>query len=171
MTSHPEREADELTELTALREHLLGLVEELFLTPLEILGTAPTATRALREWAAVDSSAWAGQLLGPDAWLARQTATRLTSALRGSDGEFNPPTAWWGTPLGRVVARTLGHPGTEAISYAVAGAMLGVTRQAVHDLVVRGKLERSVDGGVVVASVQARLVSRRSRTATSSPAN
>jgi len=38
----------------------------------------------------------------------------------------------------------------------VAGAMLGVTRQGVHDLVTRGKLARHPDGGVTVDSVRAR---------------
>jgi hypothetical protein len=44
----------------------------------------------------------------------------------------------------------------------VAGAMLGVTRQGVHDLVSRGKLDRHPDGGVTTDSVRAR---RNRRTA------
>jgi hypothetical protein len=35
--------------------------------------------------------------------------------------------------------------------------MLGVTRQAVHDLIQRGKLDRHPDGGVRVSSVRSRL--------------
>jgi len=46
------------------------------------------------------------------------------------------------------------------VSYAVAGAMLGVTRQGVHDLVTRGKLARHPSGGVLTASVRDRLVQR-----------
>lgn len=53
--------------------------------------------------------------------------------------------------------RRAGHPSAQAVSYSVAGAMLGVTRQGVHDLVTRGKLARHPDGGVTVDSVRARL--------------
>jgi hypothetical protein len=52
----------------------------------------------------------------------------------------------------------VGHPGADAVSYATAGAMLGITRQGVHDLVQRGKLLRHPDGGVVPASVRARFI-------------
>jgi hypothetical protein len=55
------------------------------------------------------------------------------------------------------VLRRAGHPSAQAVSYSVAGAMLGVTRQGVHDLVTRGKLARHPDGGVTVDSVRARL--------------
>ncbi|HMH94663.1 MAG TPA: hypothetical protein VK586_26710 [Streptosporangiaceae bacterium] len=46
------------------------------------------------------------------------------------------------------------------MSYAVAGAMLGVTRQGVHDLVTRGKLARHPGGRVLTAGVRDRIVQR-----------
>ncbi|MDA3645146.1 hypothetical protein LZ318_27165 [Saccharopolyspora indica] len=63
----------------------------------------------------------------------------------------------WRTPFGRVVARRLGHPCTDHVSFATAGAILGITRQGVHDLVNRGKLDRHPDGGVHTASIRARI--------------
>jgi hypothetical protein len=60
-------------------------------------------------------------------------------------------------PLGQVVLCRAGHPSAQAVSYSVAGAMFGMTRQGVHDLVTRGKLARHPDGGVTVDSVRARL--------------
>ena len=38
-----------------------------------------------------------------------------------------------------------------------AGAMLGISRQGVHDLVRRGRLPRHPDGGVPSAAVRDRL--------------
>jgi len=40
--------------------------------------------------------------------------------------------------------------------------MLGLTREGVHDLVVRGKLDRHPDGGVNVDSVRVRLTQKGS---------
>ena len=48
----------------------------------------------------------------------------------------------------------------ESVSYATAGAMLGITRQGVHDLVRRGRLPRHPDGGVPSAAVRDRLRDR-----------
>ncbi|MFC7589406.1 hypothetical protein ACFQYP_41285 [Nonomuraea antimicrobica] len=100
---------------------------------------------------------WAAQLLGPDDRLAVHMAARLVAALFPGDGPFDPPDEWWGTAFGRAVARRAGHPGKEAVPFATAGAMLGITRQGVHDLVKRAKLDRHQDGGVTTASVHARL--------------
>jgi hypothetical protein len=95
-------------------------------------------------------------LLGDDDQAAASTAIRLVAALYPGDTPFDPPPEWWRTPLGQVVLRRVGHPSAQAVSYSVAGAMLGVTRQGVHDLVTRGKLARHPDGGVTVDSVRAR---------------
>ena len=64
---------------------------------------------------------------------------------------------WWRTPLGQSLAVRVGHPTAEAVTYPVAGAMLGITRQGVHDLVTRGKLARHPTGGVLTTSVRDRL--------------
>lgn len=79
------------------------------------------------------------------------------SALYPGDEPFDPPAGWWGTPLGRAVAQRAGHPAAAAVPVSVAAAMLGITRQGVHDLVRRRKLDRDPDGAITTASIQARL--------------
>ena len=79
------------------------------------------------------------------------------STLYPGDRVFDPPLDWWRTPLGRVVATRVGHPAAESVTLATAGAMLGITRQGVHDLVRRGKLPRHPDGGVPSAAIRDRL--------------
>jgi hypothetical protein len=139
---------------------LVGLVENRLLDPLEILLESHTELTRVRARVAERAEAWAMALLGEDDMLAQRTAIRLVVALYPSDGPFNPPAQWWQTPLGRVTARRAGHPGAEAVSYPVAGAMLGISRQGVHDLVTRGKLQRSASGGVTTSSVRGRLIER-----------
>jgi hypothetical protein len=142
-------------ELAAQLQSLMG---GRLLDPLEILLEAELAP--LRARLREQAGRLAEQLLGDDDRVAQRTAIRLVSCLYPSDGPFDPPARWWQTPLGLAVARRAGHPGAEAVSYAVAGAMLGVTRQGVHDLVTRGKLARHDDGGVTTASVQDRINQR-----------
>jgi hypothetical protein len=146
------------SEHVELRDDLVRLVTSRLLDPLEIL--LDTEVAALRERVRQDAEMWAAQLLGADDDLARHLAVRLVAALYPGDTAFDPPESWWATPLGRVTARRVGHPAREHVSYAVAGAMLGITRQGVHDLVNRDKLRRHPDGGVSVASVRARLEQR-----------
>ena len=138
----------------ALAAQLVQLVVSRLLDPLEIL---LEAGNELREEVVARATDWADQLLGPDDELAVHAAIRLVSVLYTSDGPFDPPAEWWRTPLGRVVARRVGHPAADAVSYSVAGAMLGITRQGVHDLIRRHKLDRHPNGGVTTASVRARL--------------
>jgi hypothetical protein len=99
---------------------------------------------------------WASVMLGDDDQAAVLMIVRVISSLYPGDEPFAPPAEWWRTPLGQVVVRRIGHPSAQAVSYSVAGAMLGITRQGVHDLVARGKLERHPEGGVTVESVRAR---------------
>lgn len=149
----------------ALVEQLTGLAERRLLDPLEILTQDPEVVRPLRERVRADAEMWAAQLLGADDRLARHTGARLISAFYPGDAPFEMPASWWRTPLGRAVARRMGHPSADTVSYPVAAAMLGITRQGVHDLVRRGKLDRAAaagarSGGVTTASVRARLLSR-----------
>ncbi|MEU5978524.1 hypothetical protein [Streptomyces sp. NPDC047315] len=77
-------------------------------------------------------------------------------------GEAQVPDKWWATPLGRVVAMSIGHPDAENVSYSVAGAMLGgISKQRIGALVDEGKLDRHPDGGVTVVSIQQRLEGSR----------
>ncbi|HEY7486002.1 MAG TPA: hypothetical protein VH912_16170 [Streptosporangiaceae bacterium] len=103
---------------------------------------------------------WADRMLDGDDRVATQTIIRLVSTLYPGDTPFDPPPGWWRTPLGQVTVRRVGHPSARTVSYSVAGAMLGITRQGVHDLVTRGKLARHPDGGVKPESVRARLNQR-----------
>ncbi|MFC3895066.1 hypothetical protein ACFOWZ_26595 [Lentzea rhizosphaerae] len=148
------------SEHVDLRDDLIRLVTSRLLDPLEIL--LPQADLVgLRSSVEADAEMWAAQLLGPDDAMAKQVVIRLMAVLYPGDAPFDPPDGWWATPLGRVTARRAGHPSKECVSFGVAGAMLGITRQGVHDLVSRHKLARHPDGGVTVASIRARLDSRR----------
>jgi hypothetical protein len=106
----------------------------------------------------VDSyaSMWASYLLGDDDKLAAQTVIDLVNVLFPDDRE--PPRQWWRTPLGRAVARSVGHPNAETVSYSVAGAILRCTKQMVAKHVVAGRLERGPGGGVTAESVRSLLV-------------
>jgi hypothetical protein len=53
------------------------------------------------------------------------------------------------------VARSVGHPSAEVVSYSVAGAMLGCTKQYIGKLVKTGRLVAGPSGGVTAESVRA----------------
>lgn len=136
---------------------LLRVLETRILDPLEILLTSDEPLRPIRARLRVEAEVWAAQLLGADRELATLTAARLIGVLFPGDAPFDPPTSWWRTALGRAVARTTGHPAAAAVSYSTAGAILGITRQGVHDLVKRGKLDKDSNGGVTTSSIRDRL--------------
>ncbi|MGW0431022.1 hypothetical protein ACWDV4_00525 [Micromonospora sp. NPDC003197] len=141
-----------------LTEHLIRLVDIRLLDPVEILLDGDDTVDALRTVVGNRAKTWVARILDSDDQEATMAIVRLMSTLYPGDGPFQPPADWWTTPLGRVVAWRVGHPTAESVPYAVAGAMLGITRQGVHDLVNRGKLARHPDGGVVSASVRDRLI-------------
>ena len=141
-----------------LTRQLVGIIERRLLDPLEILVDSDLA--GLRRKAEAAAESFAARLLGPDDRDATWAAATLIGALYPDDTAFDPPADWWRTPLGRAVLRRVGHPSATAVPYALAGAMLGITRQGVHDLVVRGKLSRDPDGGVTVSSVRERELGR-----------
>jgi hypothetical protein len=97
---------------------------------------------------------WAATLLGDDDKLAAQTVVDLMAVLWPN---CDPTTDWWRTPLGRAVARSVGHPTADAVSYSIAGAMLGCSKQYVGKLVQAGRLNRGPNGGVTSRSVRAAL--------------
>lgn len=144
-------------EHVALAADLVRLVEHRLLDPLEIVTDSRESVDPLRLSVRADAEMWAAQLLGSDAALANGTGSRLLAALFGEDDDFSPPDGWWRTPFGRVIARRLGYPGRDGLSGAEAASLLGITRQGVHDLLNRGKLDRTSQGQVSVASVRARL--------------
>jgi hypothetical protein len=144
-------------EHVELAGELVRLMETRIVDPLEILFESDDQVRPIRKRLRIEAEVWAAQLLGPDDKLAVRTAARLIAAVFPGDEPFDPPQAWWRSAFGQAVARRAGHPGAAAVPYVTAAAMLGITRQGVHDLVKRAKLERHPDGGVTTESVRARL--------------
>jgi hypothetical protein len=138
------------------------LVDVRLLDPLEILLEGGEEVESVRTLVLLRAETWAAEMLGGDDRAAMQMIVRVISSVYPEDAPFEPPAEWWRTPLGQVVLRRIGHPSARAVSYSVAGAMLGITRQGVHDLVARHKLERHLEGGVTVESVRARASRGRS---------
>lgn len=100
------------------------------------------------------SAGLAAQLTSGDDRIAAETVIDLAAA---GIIPAEPGGAWWATPLGRAVASSVGHPSATHVSYSVAGAMLGVTRGRVGQLIAGHKLDRHPDGGVSVDSIRRRI--------------
>lgn len=141
---------------TKLIDQLVHIIDVRLLDPLEILLEGDQAVESVRTAVRQRAKTWASVMLGDDDQAAVLMIVRVISSIYPGDEPFAPPAEWWGTPLGRVTVRRVGHPAAQAVSYSVAGAMLGITRQGVHDLVTRRKLDRHPEGGVTVESVRAR---------------
>ena len=146
-----------------LAEQLTRLVTARLLDPLTILLQEDDALAGPRAEVERNAAGWAATLLGPDPHAARMLAVRFLAVLYPGDEPLEPGRQWWATPLGRVVARRLGHPSKRRVPFETAGAMLGITRQGVGDLVARGKLRRHPDGGVDVASICRRIADSTDR--------
>lgn len=143
-----------------LVEQIARLLDVRLLDPLEVLLEGDDAVDAVRRLVRLRARRWAGTMRSGSDTDAVMTAARLIATLYPGDRAFDPPADWWATPLGQVVAYRAGHPWAESVSYATAGAMLGITRQGVHDLVRRGRLPRHPDGGVPSSAIRDRLRSR-----------
>lgn len=149
--------------LAQLTRQLVGVVGTRLLDPLEIVLESAEAVDGVRGRCETAARGWARRLLGDDDTDAALAVSTILVGLypeQSGVAGFNPPDDWWRTPLGRTVVARVGHPDRIRVPYALAGAMLGMTRQGVHDLVRRGKLARHPDGGVTVASVRERVRSR-----------
>ncbi|MEV4121698.1 hypothetical protein [Micromonospora sp. NPDC049645] len=146
-----------------LTEHLIRLIDIRLLDPLEILVDGHDLIDPLRALIRERAQSWASTIISGDDRAAVSVVMRAIATLYPGDGPFDPPIDWWRSPFGRAVARRVGHPTAESVSYAVAGAMLGITRQGVHDLVSRDKLARHPEGGVRSASVRDRLLKQGTR--------
>ena len=146
-----------MTRRDALVEQIVRLLNIRLLDPLELLLDGDEVVDAMRQLVRLRAGRWADALCYGDDGTAVGIAARLISTLYPGDRAFDPPADWWRTPLGRTTARRVGHPAAESVSYATAGAMLGISRQGVHDLVRRGRLPRHPDGGVPSLAVRDRL--------------
>lgn len=144
-----------------LRDDLVRVFGQRLIDPIATLLPDDPEISRLRHRLQIEAEVWAAQLLGRDDALAERVARQLVAALHPAGEPFEPPESWWRTPFGRAVARRVGHPSTTHVSFSVAGAMLGISRQGVHDLVTRGKLDRHPDGGVSTDSIRDRLAGRR----------
>jgi pimeloyl-ACP methyl ester carboxylesterase len=140
-----------------LVDQIVRLLDVRLLDPLEVLLEGDDAVDALRRIVTLRARRWADTLRHGSDGEATLAAARLIATLYPSDRAFDPPPEWWATPLGQVIAVRAGHPWAESVSYATAGAMLGITRQGVHDLVRRGRLPRHPDGGVPSTAIRDRL--------------
>lgn len=125
------------------------------LFPLEAIAGSSEQISAIRTQMEGRAYLLATQLLSGDDKLAAQTAIDLVNLLFGPVAEI--PNDWWSTPLGQAMAASVGHPLAEAVSYSVAGAMLGVSKTRIQQLVADGKLDRAPDGGITTVSIRQRL--------------
>lgn len=112
-----------------------------------LLGPAPEFD-VLRARAETAGRVMDAQLRSGDDKLAAQTAIDLAGLLPDQ-----VPGEWWGTPLGRLVAQSVGWPGAEALSLSQAAAVLRVSRTRAQQFAREGRLERHPDGGVTAVSV------------------
>ncbi|AEV88024.1 hypothetical protein ACWT_7013 [Actinoplanes sp. SE50] len=141
-----------------LAEQIIRLLDIRLVDPLEILLEGDPGVDRVRRRLQVRAWEWAAMIEQGEEAEAVHIIARLIATLYPDDHAFAPPVEWWRTPLGQAVVRRMGHPFATTVSYATAGAMLGITRQAIHDLVRRGRLPRDPDGGVPVGAVRARLL-------------
>jgi hypothetical protein len=145
-------------ETEALAEQLVRVLDARLTDPLDILLEGHRSVDEVRRRLHRRALDWAFVISHGPQSEAVHTIARLIATLYPDDHAFAPPVPWWQTPLGQAVARRVGHPFADTVSLATAGAMLGISRQGVHDLVRRGKLPRHPDGGVPVHAVRERLL-------------
>lgn len=147
----------EYPRLPELEKQLTELVTVQMLAPIELWLDDHSHLPQLRERSLTQAESWARRLLCSDETVAVHAIVQLIAMFYPGDAAFAPQLSWWGTPLGRITAIRFGHPGAMAVSYTTAGAMLGISRQGVHDLVKRGKLSLHPDGGVSTMAIRDRL--------------
>jgi hypothetical protein len=88
---------------------------------------------------------------------AEQAAYNLVHALFGTAGD--PTTDWWKTEAGQAVSYAIGYHRDHAYRADVA-AILGISRQRVHELIAQGVLVED-QTGVTAESIRARVRSQR----------
>jgi hypothetical protein len=94
------------------------------------------------------------QMSSDDDRVAEQSSAKVFAILFNRSKRI--PDDFWATPLGRLMAKSAGHPSLDEVPYSVAAAMLGVSKTRIQQLVEAGKLERHPGGGITSASVRLR---------------
>lgn len=130
-------------------------LDERFIGQLIVFVDDESVMRPLCDKLADKSVAAARALRGSDDQAAKVAATMLAGVL--FPGNADIPNQWWATPVGQAVVRTIGHPYATHVSLAVAAGMLGIQRATIQSYLQRGYLQEGPNGGVSVASIQARL--------------
>jgi cell division septum initiation protein DivIVA len=143
------------SEVATLMTGTLGQVER-FLAP---FGSDQTDhLNRLKQQLHSAADMYATLLQEPDQ--AEQAAHNLMSALFGAHGANDPTTDWWRTEAGQAVAYAIGYHRSHAYR-ADAVAILGISRQRVHELIGQGVLVEEGPRGVTAESIRARLRSQR----------
>ena len=142
-----------MTDYTDAANQIADEIEARHIWPLESNLGPGEEWNLIRQRAHAAAGMMAARLASGDDKLAGQTAIDLAALILPDD----IPDDFWPTPLGRLIAKSVGHPGAEEVSYSVAAAMLGVSKTRVQQLAEGGKLERHPDGGITSVSVMLRL--------------
>lgn len=108
----------------------------------------PVGTR--HPWRRDAATAIATWLCSNDDDVATLVSIELVEALWP---QCDAPLRWWRSPLGRVIARTLGHPTADSVSESIAALVLNTDVAEIDNLLSTGALEVHPDGGVTVASI------------------
>jgi hypothetical protein len=139
------------TEVTTAMVGNLSQIET-FLAP---VGGRDESLTALKQRLHVAADAYATMLQEPDT--AEQAAISLVHALFGSVGD--PPVDWWKTEAGQAVAHAIGYHRERAYRADVQ-AILGISRQRVHELIAKDVLVED-NLGITAESIRARVRSQR----------
>lgn len=70
---------------------------------------------------------------------------------------------WWRTPLGRLIAGSIGTDDAESVTHQVAAQMLGLARGSIGMMINRGELDRHPNGKVLRSSVLQRISKQHAR--------
>lgn len=133
-----------------LEREILLYMERLAQRHAVVFGTPPTPKRTVATVAARYAADLQGKRdhLGPDN--ARNAAAEIMTHLVDDADLLSPD--FWKTDLGRAVAWYVGYV-TDMVPTPIAAAILGMTRQAVHDAKVRGALKAARAEGVTATGI------------------
>ena len=141
------------TEVTTAMVGNLSQIET-FLAP---VGGRDESLTALKQRLHTAADAYATMLQEPET--AEQAAISLVHALFGAHSFSDPPSDWWKTEAGQAVAYAIGYHRERAYRSDVQ-AILGISRQRVHELIAKDVLVED-NLGITAESIRARVRSQR----------